>query len=207
MRDHASRPVAAGRHTLGSSPESLEPRAPVPAPRLPSVPPSEAAPDPSEPWHTIYAGPGWHAARARLDMLTARPRELFTSLMDSVESAWGDVRELQVWYEENSRRADGTGDYADLLNFIDADLVDIFREIAAGVADLVPGGGETNTDPDEVGGDLESFRRYFNLFRLSATAAVLPDAFGTLVEGMSFRLLAWADSFAGLLARMREVVE
>ena len=207
MPDPPSSSRIAGRHTLGSSPEFLEPRGSAPAPSLPPLPLQDPRPGPSEPQHSIYVGEGWENARRRLDSLPAARRAAFGPLLDSVESAWPDVRELQLWYEENPEHSHRGDDYADLLSFIDADLVDIFRDIAAGIADLVPGAHEPDTDPDEVEGDLESFRRYFNLFRLAARAAAVPEPFTDVLGGMEGRLAAWTNAFAEKLSALREVVE
>ena len=57
-----------------------------------------------------------------------------------MEAGWAHIRELQRWYDENAERAIGsTDDYAQILHFIDGDLVHLYRTIADGVAEVVPG--------------------------------------------------------------------
>jgi hypothetical protein len=193
-----------GRHTLGSSPESQEPVGQVPAPAFPA---SEPAEELLEPLHTIYL-PWWTDARRRAQRLDPPLRAMFTRALDHVEAGWAHVAPLQRWYEAHRDRARDGSDYAHLLNFIDGDLVDLFRELAVGVAALVPGydGWEADADPGGVDGELDRFERYFAVFRRAAEAIDAPATLGDAVRAAAQGLASWATELAVLVRAIDEAI-
>ena len=82
------------------------------------------------------------------------------------------VRELQMIYERNAHLEARGGALSDVLAFIDADVVDLYRIIAYDAADLVPGWGgwEESADPGDMDGDASEFARYLGVLRLAAQA-------------------------------------
>lgn len=194
-----------GRHTLGSSPESQEPAGQVPAPVPPEPRPAEDLP---EPLHTIYL-PWWTDARQRAQRLDPPLRAMFGRMLDHVEAGWTHVAPLQRWYEAHRDRArDASDDYAHLLNFIDGDLVDLFRELAVGVAALVPGydGWEAEADPGGVDGELGRFARYFAVFQRAVEAIGVPAKLGDAVRAAAQGLAGWATELAVLVRAIDEAV-
>lgn len=190
--------TVAGRHVLGSSPESLEPINPASLPALPSADESRAL----EPAHTIYVE-RWRDARRRVVGVAGdAPRALLLSALDYVEAGWVHVRELQRWYDENTDRAIGWhDDYAQILHFIDGDVVDVFRTIADGVAQLVPGypEWEANADPGSVDGDIDVFRRYLTLFLLAVEHAPDAEPMRDIARAAGSGLAGWCTEMAVLV--------
>ena len=198
-------PLGKGRHTLGSSPESQEPAGRVPAPALPAPEPAEDLP---EPRHTIYL-PWWTDAWERAQRLDPPLRAMFTRARDHVEAGWGHVAPLQRWYEAHRDRArDASDDYAHLLNFIDGDLVDLFRELAVGVAALVPGydGWEADADPGGVDGELDRFTRYLTVFQCAAEAIDIPVELKQAIRAAGKGMIGWATELTVLVSAIDEAV-
>lgn len=187
------------RHTLGS-PDLQEVRAVADHRALPPPSSIHQATDGAEPTYTIYA-PGWYAARKRVASVGAGAREL-THLLDGVERGWHALRALQVWAEANADHAATRDGYGHLLVFIEADLVDSYREIALGAANLVPGWAnwDTEADPEGLIADIEMFVRYLTLLHLSVQVAPVPEEFATLTTSIYNRLAGWGDELAALTA-------
>lgn len=191
-----------GRHTLGSSPESQEP---VERVRVPPLPAPDADGARVEPLRTLHMA-WWMDARARARRLAPGIRPLFVDVLDHVEAGWAYVAPLQAWYErhqDDARRAD---DYALLLDFIADDVVDLFRELASGVAALVPGyaGWEAEADPVEVDGDLDTFRRYFTVFRHAVEGLPAPAELRDAVRAAAQGLAGWSTELAVLVTAIEE---
>jgi|GEM_PF-2989195 len=197
--------AVSGRHTLGSLPESQEPLDPAALPSLPPIPPDDNLTDGAEPSHTIYAA-DWYAARERVDGASPGTRPLLVSLLDVVEAGWLAVRELQHWYDANSARARQDDAYGHLLAFVDGDVVDLYREVARGVAELVPGwaGWESDADPDDVAGDVITFVRYLAVLNLAVQVAEVPESFAVLVASVEARLHGWGTGAAALITKVAD---
>lgn len=198
-------PAGGARHTLGSSPESQEPAEPA---ELRSLPAAETPPGDDEPRHTIHVD-GWRDARQRIACLDPPLQALLGPLLDHVEAGWAHIRPLQRWYEAEQEHARAASDdYALLLDFIDGDLVDLFRELAAAVAALVPGyaGWEAEADPGGVEGELDRFIRYFTVFRYAVEAADAPEGLRAEARAAVQGLAGWSTEFAVLLAAIDKAV-
>jgi hypothetical protein len=195
-----SRRAGTRRHTLGSMPEAQEPLHPAIMPVKPALAPLHNLTDGAEPVHTIY-GAGWYAARQRAHAATANGAAELVRLLDLVESGWHVLRDLQHWYESNVPRADAGDAYAQLLAFVDGDLVDVFREVAGGAAALVPGwtGWAVEADPDAVVGDVETFVRYLALVDLAVQAAPVPEPFAAQVASVAQRFTGWGTEVSALV--------
>lgn len=198
-----SQSMRGGRHTLGSDPALQEPAAHVMLPDLPGAPMEVA-----EPLHTIH-GAAWRDARDRTRLLGPPLQAMCTALLDHVEAGWAHVRRLQRWYEDHREDAlERSDDYAHLLRFIDGDLIDLFREVAAGVAALVPGypDWEAEADPEGVEGELDRFVRYFTVFRHAVETIGAPADLRDDVRAAAQTLGGWHTELAALLAASRETV-
>lgn len=190
-----------GRHTLGSLPEAQEPVHPATLPTLPTIPPANDVTEGAEPLYTIYR-PAWYAARERAP--AAGPCAV--RLLDVVETGWLAVRELQSWIETEAVRAQAAGAYGHLLAFVDVDLVDVFRDLAGGAAELVPGwdAWASEADPDGLLADVGTFVRYVALLNLAVRAATVPSPFAHLVESVAERLRGWGEEASALVAACAE---
>jgi hypothetical protein len=174
MRGQNADRAIAGRHTLD----------PASGPSLDSL-------TTVEPLCTIYVK-RWYAARERGRVAEGPQRQSYLDLLDVVESGWLAVRDLQHWFESNHARARQKDAYGHLLAFVAGDLVDVYRDFAGGVADLVPGwdGWDSEADPDGVLGDVDTFERYMALLNLAARVAEVPEQFAALVESVAARMSA-----------------
>lgn len=205
MRGRNTDRTAPGRHTLGNLPESQEPVDPATVPPVPALPPPDDLTDGAEPLYTIYVK-GWYAARERARAAEGPQRRLLLDLLDVVESGWLAVRDLQHWFEveSNHARAREKDAYGHLLTFVAGDLVDVYRDLGGGVADLVPGwdGWEREADPDGVLGDVDTFERYLTLLNLAARGAEVPERFATLVASVAERLSGLGAGVTALVAAL-----
>lgn len=154
----------------------------------------------AEPLHTIYR-PEWWNARARIQKLPKKQRAMFTELLDHVERGWKHVRMLQIAYERLEHLARGEDDLAHFLDFIDADVVDLFRVVASDAADLVPGweGWEEGADTGDMDGDMTVFIRYLHLLQLAAGASPIPAPLKETVDAAVAGLDGWLPRLVGLL--------
>jgi hypothetical protein len=141
-----------------------------------------------------------------LSAVTDETRGPLADLLDLCETAWHALRDLQHWTESNDARANEADAYGCLLTFIDADLVDVFRDFAMGVAELVPGweGWETEADPEGVAADVDTFMRYLTILHHAAQTGPVPEQFAVLVVSVAERLSGWGKEVAALVARVWE---
>lgn len=154
----------------------------------------------SEPLHTIY-GPQWWNARARIQKLPKKQRAMFARLLDHVETGWRHVRTLQIAYERLEHLARSGDELAQFLDFIDADVVDLFRVVASDAAALVPGLEEWDecADPGDMDGDVSVFTRYLHLLHLAARSPVIPAELDATVRATVDGLDGWSPRLASLL--------
>ena len=203
MRGRERGSSISGRHTLGSPPESQEPLEPTPVLALPSIPPPDNLTDGAEPAYTIYSA-AWYAARERAQAAEGEQQRLLMGLLDAVETGWWAMRDLQHWYDANHKRARQTDGYGHLLAFISGDLVDVYRELSGGVADLVPGwdGWEREADPDGVLGDVDTFARYMAVLNLAALSVAAPEPFAVLVASVAERVAGLPPEVSAIVAEL-----
>lgn len=174
---------------------------PPPVPRPPAFPPLDNVADGAEPAHTIYV-PTWYEARERLPAVSVETRVPLANLVDLCETAWHALRDLQYWAEANETRSHEADAYGCLLSFVDGDLVDVFRDFAGGVADLVPGwdGWESEADPEGVAADIDTVVRYLTVLHYAAQTAPVPEPFAVLVASVAERFTGWGAQVQALIA-------
>jgi hypothetical protein len=194
-----------GRHTLGSSPESQEP---VDRPHVPPLPAGHADERRMEPVRTLHLA-WWKDARDRARELDPGMRPLFVDVLEHVEAGWAYVAPLQAWYEAHrDDPRDASGDDAQLMDFIADDVADLYREIASGVAALVPGYADwkAEADPAEVDGDLDTFRRYFTVLRYAVEGMNAPAELRDAVRAAAQGLAGWCTELGVLVTAIEEAV-
>jgi hypothetical protein len=160
-----------------------------------------------EPSHTIYLD-RWREGVTRLRGLTGEPRRLFTELLGHVDAGWKHVRELQLACETLARAGTQNMALRDVLAFIDADVVDTYRELAFDAADLVPGwaGWAQVADPGNLDGDASLFTRYLGVLRLAAASDELPQHLRDVSNGTWTGMQGWGPRFEQLLRAIDETV-
>lgn len=160
-----------------------------------------------EPSRTIY-GDGWAQARRRVETLAPGTRPVLLAALTHVEAGWEYVRELQRWHDDNRARARDRGALALILEFLDGDVVDVYREIAAEVAALVPGypGWENQADPGAIDGDGDVFHRYFAVFALAVEQAPEAEPVRELVRSATRGLAGWCTELTVLVTAIDTTV-
>jgi hypothetical protein len=158
-----------------------------------------------EPLHTIYQAE-WCRARAWLERGGGPMRRVLAELMNHVEAAWRQLRPMQVLYEADPGRARQTDFHGQLLNFIDGDLVDVFRSVAFDTAALVPGWdgwSEAIETLDDLDGDATLFARYADVLIMAVHHPDVPMHLRAAAGRFGPVMLGWYAQFAALLAAAR----
>lgn len=158
-----------------------------------------------EPLHTIHQG-DWRAGRERLAGLAGPEHRALSALLDHVEEAWRHLRDLQLLYETGQARARETDFYAQLLNFIDSDLVDVFRSVALDTAALVPGWAgwrEAIERLDDLDADATLFARYADVLIMAVHHPDVPLHLRAAAGRFGPVMLGWYTQFTALLAAAR----
>jgi hypothetical protein len=143
----------------------------------------------------------WLQARGGANGDQSDARHIFVSLMDHLETGWKHIRPLQLWYEENRETARGTDAYWHLMEFIDADLVDVFRGLVALAYALVPGYPEwlETADPGDVDGEADTFHRYLVMAGAAAEHDSVPDGLRHLARAAAHALADWTTDLLVLV--------
>jgi hypothetical protein len=162
-----------------------------------------------EPTKTIFHE-GWRAARSRSRRLSRQERALFSLLLDSVESAWLHVRTLQHLHDRF--RPGAVGVFAQVLDFIDDQVCDLFRDVAGQVAVFVPvaGGGLVGVRSpnfNDTDGDADQFVRFVAILRAACFDPEVPRSAATAVCEATTPLLTWYDQLQPLLKRAADAVQ
>jgi hypothetical protein len=136
---------------------------------------------------------------------------LFSQLLAHIESGWfAGVRDLQLIFERSRGEVNPEGGpAADVLGFIDADVVDLYRAVAADAADLVPGRPDwpEEADPGNLDGDATQFVRYLSVLRSAAQSPKLqPSGIGAAIERACSALAGWHSELSELLRAIDEEV-
>jgi hypothetical protein len=150
----------------------------------------------------------WRKALARLRHMEENERRLFTELLTHVDAGWKHVRRLQLACEQLAPEGSEKSALHHTLAFIDADVVDVFRELAFDAAALVPGweGWDNAADPGDMDGDAGAFTRYLEILRVAAASGELPPELRVVITGVAAELEDWDIGLTRLLRSIDEVV-
>jgi hypothetical protein len=146
--------------------------------------------------------PAWTEARNRAgETLPAGPDE-YLRLIGLVEQGGEQFGKLQALYDQRQELAD-PGRH--LLDFIDDDLSDLFRCIAAGAAGLLPGAMQAETaDPPEVQADVRVLARYFAVAALAAENPGVPGEVRHVFRTVAGGLEDWDEEFIDTVQRIAD---
>jgi len=161
----------------------------------------------AEPRKTLFCA-NWNAARDRARRLRRRERPLFLAVLDAVESAWPHVRALQLLHDQ--LRPDATDAFAQILDFVDDHVCDLFRTVAWEVAVFVPvpGGGVVGEpDFDNTDGDADQFGLFVAILRSACFDPEVPSSAASAIRQATDPLLTWYDQLEPLLKRTADVVQ
>jgi hypothetical protein len=162
---------------------------------------------PPEPRKTLFSA-NWNAARERARRLRRRERPLFLALLNAVESAWPHVRALQLLHDQ--LRPDATGVFAQILDFVDDHVCDLFRAVTWEVAAFVPvpGGGVVGEpDFDNTDGDADQLGLFVAILRSACFDPDVPSSAASAMRQATDPLLTWYDQLEPLLKRAADAVQ
>lgn len=193
-------PAGSGRHTLGCDPDAADPHVQRPL----AHPPSARQPAPEPLTRPVW----WLAAQQRaLDLgASEEGRKLVGRLVSHVETAWPWIGELEALCQGRRDRMDSDDEQAQLLRFLESDVVDLFRSLAEDAANMVPGpdGWQQEPDPDGLQGEGDRFNRYLVVLTLAAADPVVSEDVRSVIRRIGRDLADWYPEFsviAGAAAR------
>jgi hypothetical protein len=145
--------------------------------------------------------PAWLEARSR--MLGADAPVEYRSLAGVLEQGGEQLGKLQALYQAESAAASPV---PPLLVFVDDDLSDLFRCIAAGAANLLPPEDEVeNVDPLEVEADVRLLERYLAVAVLAAEHPSVPDRVRSTFRGAADALDSWGEQMTAAVRTIAEM--
>lgn len=187
-------PVGSGRHTLGCDPDTAGQH----VPGLPRQPSTVGEPDPEPLSRPVW----WLAARQRASELKVdeEGQRIVALLISHVETAWPWIEELEAFCRGRCTRMDGDDPQAHFLRFLESDVIDLFHSLAENAANMVPGCGGSEPEPDGLQGEAGRFNRFLSVLVLAAEAAVIPEDVRTSVRRIGRDLGDWNPEFTVLTA-------
>ena len=192
-----------GRHTLGNTQDSGQGSTALASGAAEDAP---EAPGTHEPKRTIYED-WWKAAQNRLAAVDEDARPLLARLLQHVERGWRHVRELQLLCEQHQEQAINDA-FEQLLDFIAADVVDLFRTVAQDAAVLVPPEGgrwSGNADIDGMAGEAERFTRYATVLGLAAGDKSIPLPARQTIQRAVSSTASWSVDLTELVTRIADL--
>ncbi len=131
----------------------------------------------------------WSEPRARL--LESDVAAEYRSLVRLLDIGAEHLGRLQLHYERATPQAPSD---APLLEFIDEDLSDLFRCVAAGAANLLPGDFQVEkADPPEVEADVKLLLRYLEVAVLAAEHPSISDQLRNTFRETETSLGSWGE--------------
>lgn len=161
----------------------------------------------SEPRRSIYVLT-WDDAWRRAERLAPGTRPLFIALLRHIEDGWRDVRLLAGWYDEHRVLSSFDARWHALVDFVDGDVVDVYRETALEACALVPGWAnwEEEADPGDVESEAECFQRYLALLALAVEVEGAPAELREITRTVDRNLHQWSAGMRILLAEINDRV-
>lgn len=140
----------------------------------------------------------WSEPRARL-LESDAPVE-YRSLIRVLDLGAEHLGRLQAHYDRATAEA---ASEAPLLEFIDEDLSDLFRCIAAGAANLLPGEFQLEmADPPEVEADVKLLLRYFEVAVLAAEHPSVSDQLRSTFRETAIAMGFWGEQMIDSVRRI-----
>jgi hypothetical protein len=156
-----------------------------------------------EPHRTIYSE-AWDEARECVAALPGRLGRVYRECLDYMEAGWAILRPVGIAAEDTLANGGDSRSTYHTCTFIDVEIVDLFRYVAFGRRDRVPG-----FTPEygyagscEVLTDAEEVQRFLHVLGL---AAANPECSALIRDAMAPALPAFDRWVAGVPRMMRPV--
>ena len=158
-----------------------------------------------EPRATLHTN-RWKEASARaVELQKTKAGAVWTRLLAHQERGWEYVRPLACVAEEAKRLTTGPHLTAAIYQFIDVEVVDLYRYNAFQCADLVLGPSSTDWFPstDDIDAETDAFYRNVSLLRLASAHPLAPPEIRS-VAGRLGGLDGWYAEFGEIFAPAAE---
>lgn len=136
----------------------------------------------------------WREARARIESAEIQRHTLFSVMVRLIEGGAECYARLQMVFEqrEGSSRRDRRLDH--LLQFIDEDLTDVFRDLTSAAANLIPGPDWLETaDPPEAQAQVRLLVRYLAVSAAAAEHPEIPLEVRRVFAEVAAQMEGWGD--------------
>lgn len=152
-----------------------------------------------EPRATLYTE-AWAGAVLRVTQLPPGHRRAFGSLLALVEGAWEHLRPAQLFVERHT--PDPAAPWSVLVQFLDSEVVDLFRGLAFSLTEYVPGPPcwDDDSDPTNLDADAGLFGRYMEVLSMAAARPDVPEEFRELVCTCRNGLTTFVEEFTSSTA-------
>jgi hypothetical protein len=152
-----------------------------------------------EPAATIFTS-AWTDAVQRVERLPDCQQRGFSMLLRLVEAGWDHLRPAQHYAERHS--PDPATPWGVLVQFLDSEVIDLYRGLAFSVTDYVPGatGWDDDADPTALDADAGLFGRYLEVLYMAADRPDVPEEFRELVCNCRLGLARFAEDFMSHIA-------
>lgn len=186
-----NRAGGAGRHTLGSDHDSLQP--PAPGQSAEDVAQMAAAHRESI-THPVW----WRSACERARGIEGEFGRVLRQLFEHVEFGWQPVATLLIAGEAlvDSRSVDAR--VVTLAEFAVRDVAGEFRRCALAASALAPTTAGAVTGAPQGEGAADSFDRYLKMLHLAAADEAIPAELADTIRTVAEALADWAAEFAVL---------
>lgn len=112
-----------------------------------------------------------------------------------IAQAGRELEPLQALFQNDPGVASRRDPSAQLLNFVDGDLTDVFRGFTDSASYLLSDSADwlAQADPDEVEGELDLVVRYLDIAVMAAESAAIPDDVRAVFRRAGAALNGWGD--------------
>jgi hypothetical protein len=152
-----------------------------------------------EPRATLYTE-AWAGAVLRVAQLPPADRQAFGALLALVEAAWEHLRPAQLFVERHT--PDPAASWCVLVQFLDSEVIDLFRGLAFSLTEYIPGPPcwDDDSDPTNLDADAGLFGRYVEVLSMAAARPDVPEDFRELVCNRRNELTRFVEEFTCSIA-------
>jgi hypothetical protein len=148
-----------------------------------------------EPAATIFTSAWAHAVQRVNQLPSGEPRRGFGMLLRLMETGWHHLRPAQHYVERHP--PDPAAPCCVLVQFLDSEVIDLYRGLAFSITEYVPGatGWDDDADPTSLDADAGLFGRYLEVLYMAADRPDVPEEFRKLVCNCRNALTRFVEDF------------
>lgn len=146
----------------------------------------------------------WITVRSQLRDHDALQCRVALQLLERVQIAGDELFKLQYLYESRTDAFFRRDYAAQLLNFVDGDLTDVFRGFTGRIAALIAltMGEAVEVDPLEIDADLDLVLRYLDVSVMAADSSSIPSSYRAVFQEVAGALRTWGSEVRALVAEL-----